>query len=173
MPILPLGEVPDVYRSPRLLKFLLNLYPPYLGAGVRVTHVAADWRELRVTMKLRWYNRNAVGTQFGGSLYTMVDPHLMLLLMQLLGREYLVWDQAAAIEFKKPGRGTVSARIRIDEETLAQIREATAAGSPYRPSFELFVRDGAGEVVTRVVKTLYVRRRPEEGAARGEEAGDD
>ena len=76
--------------TPRRMRWRLNLYPPYLGAGVRCTHVADDWRELRVEMKLRWFNRNAVGTHFGGSPYSMVDPHLMLLLMQLLGPEYTV-----------------------------------------------------------------------------------
>ena len=85
--------------TPKQLKRILNLYPPYLGAGVRVTYIREDWKELHVSMSLRWFNRNAVGTHFGGSLYSMVDPHLMLLLMQLLGKEYLVWDKAANIEF--------------------------------------------------------------------------
>ncbi len=84
--------------TPRRLKFALNVYPPYLGAGVSITKVDRDWRELKVSMKLRWYNRNAVGSHFGGSLYSMVDPHLMLLLMKLLGEDYVVWDKAASID---------------------------------------------------------------------------
>ena len=66
--------------TPRLARFVLNIFAPYVGAGVRVTHVRDDWRELRVAMRLRWHNRNAVGTHFGGSLYSMTDPHLMLML---------------------------------------------------------------------------------------------
>ena len=81
--------------SPKSLKRLLNLYPPYLGAGVKITHISEDWRELHVGMSLRWFNRNAVNTHFGGSLYSMIDPHIMLMLMQVLGKEYLVWDKAA------------------------------------------------------------------------------
>ena len=145
--------------TPRRVRFILNSYPPYLGAGVRVTYISPDWRELRVRMKLRWYNRNAVGTQFGGSLYSMVDPHLMLLLMQLLGREYVVWDREAHIDFRKPGRGTVSARLVVDAAELALIREQTAGGRPYRPHFTVDITDTAGEIVAQVQKTLYVRRK--------------
>ena len=84
--------------APNQLKLVLNIYPPYLGAGIRVEYISEDWKELRVSMRLRWYNRNAVGTHFGGSLYAMIDPHLMLLLMRLLGKDYLVWDKMASIE---------------------------------------------------------------------------
>lgn len=147
--------------TPRRLKLLLNVYPPYLGAGVRVTHVASDWRELRVEMRLRWFNRNAVGVHFGGSLYSMVDPHLMLLLMQVLGKEYVVWDQAARIVFRRPGEGRVRAVLRITDELLERIRRETASGAPYRPELEVEVLDDADRVVASVTKTLYVRRRSE------------
>ena len=85
-------------RRARLLRFGLNLYPPYIGAGIRVQYITPDCRHARVKMALRWYNRNFVGTQFGGSLYSMVDPFYMLLLMPLLGDDYIVWDKAGEIE---------------------------------------------------------------------------
>ncbi|MCD6347047.1 MAG: DUF4442 domain-containing protein, partial [Bacteroidales bacterium] len=102
--------------TPKLLKRILNLYPPYLGAGVKVTYISEDWRELRVSMSLRWFNRNAVGTHFGGSLYSMIDPHLMLLLMQLLGKEYLVWDKAANIEFIKASKRKLMSVIKVSNK---------------------------------------------------------
>ncbi len=141
------------------MKLLLNIYPPYLGAGVRVTHVDPAWREVRVSMKLRWYNRNAVGSHFGGSLYSMADPHLMLLLMQALGPDYVVWDKAASIDFRRPGVGEVRAVIRITDENLETIRRETAAGDPYRPEFEIEILDGDAAVVATVTKVLHIRRR--------------
>ncbi len=145
--------------TPAKLKFFLNVYPPYLGAGIWVERVSQDWLELDVSMKLRWYNRNAVGTHFGGSLYAMVDPHLMLLLMGALGDDYVVWDQSAGIDFRKPGKGRVHAQIRLSHEVLEEIRGNTAAGEPFRPRFDLQVVDAAGDLVARVHKTLYVRRK--------------
>ncbi len=146
--------------TPRLLTFLLQWYPPYLGAGVTVTRISPDWHELCVSMKLRWYNRNIVGTQFGGSLYSMIDPHLMLLLMQLLGTDYTVWDKGAEIEFVRPGTGTVTCTITILATELADIRAATADGRKYLPEFNLKIVDDSGAVVAKVKKILYVRRKP-------------
>lgn len=111
-------------------------------------------------MVLRFYNRNAVGTQFGGSLYAMTDPFYMLMLMQIMGRDYLVWDKAAAIEFVAPGMGTVYASFVIDDATVALIRQKTADGSAYFPEFTVDVMDGQGTLIARVRKTLYVRKKP-------------
>ena len=72
----------------------LNLYPPYWGTGIFVKKISPDFREIIVQMKMTWYNRNYVNTHFGGSLYSMTDPFFMLMLMQILGKEYIVWDKA-------------------------------------------------------------------------------
>jgi len=145
--------------SPKSLKRLLNLYPPYLGAGVKITHISEDWRELHVGMSLRWYNRNAVNTHFGGSLYSMIDPHLMLLLMQILGREYLVWDKAADIEFIKASKKKVRTVIKITDKNLEDITLMTKAGEKYFPEFMLDVIDEDNELVARVKKTIYVKKK--------------
>ncbi|MBE0583953.1 MAG: DUF4442 domain-containing protein [Desulfofustis sp.] len=145
--------------TPRLMKAVLNLYPPYLGTGIKVTSISPDWREIRVSMSLRWYNRNAVGTHFGGSLYAMVDPHLMLMLMQLLGKSYVVWDQAAEIEFVKAGRTTVSAVLTVTDEDLDQIRRQTEGGQKYFASFPVLIHDRGGHLVATVKKTMYVRKK--------------
>ena len=141
------------------MKFIMSLYGPYLGAGVTVNHISPDWRELRVSMKLRWYNKNIVGTHFGGSLYSMVDPHLMLLLMQSLGSDYIIWDKAAEIEFKRPGRGTVTSTVIITEEDLARIRQKTAGGEKYLPVFPVRIVDADNKIVAKVKKTLYISRK--------------
>jgi acyl-coenzyme A thioesterase PaaI-like protein len=148
-------------RKARLLRWIMNLYPPYLGAGVWVRHISADFRCIQVKMPLRWYNRNYVRTHFGGSLYAMTDPFYMLMVMESLGRDYIVWDKAASIDFVAPGKGTVYADFRIDEALLDEIRQRTASGEKYLPELQVDVRDAAGELVARVHKTLYVRLKPQ------------
>ncbi|WP_372741253.1 DUF4442 domain-containing protein [Neptunomonas sp.] len=145
--------------SPRVLKFALNIYGPYLGAGIRITHIDPEWREMHVRMKLRWYNRNIMGTHFGGSLYAMVDPQMMLMLMNRLGKEYIVWDQAAEIEYVKPAKGTVEAHLSLSDAQLDEIKRKTSGGVAYRPSFEIAIRDLDGIVVSKVKKVLYVKRK--------------
>jgi hypothetical protein len=141
------------------LKRRIRFYPPYLGAGVRVTHVSDDFRTVRVEMPLRFYNKNYVGTHFGGSLYSMCDPFYMLMLINILGPEYIVWDKAASIRFKKPGRGLVKATFHIPEETIAEIRNAADSQGKVEPQFEVTVTDSEGNVVAEVDKLLYVRRK--------------
>ena len=148
--------------TPRLLRWLLNIYGPYLGTGIRVERISADWRESQVSMKLRWYNRNAVGSHFGGSLYSMVDPHLMLMLMNLLGKDYIVWDKSAEIDFIRPGRGRVMANFTITDDDLQAIRNNTAQGEKYLPHFSIRVIDTEGELVARIKKILYIRRKTEQ-----------
>ncbi len=144
---------------------LLNLYPPYLGAGVRV-RPSADLRTFEVRMKLRFWNRNLVGTAFGGSLYAMCDPFFMLILIEALGRGYVVWDKAATIRFRRPGRGTVKATFHISQERIDEIRAAADAGGKVEPVFKAEVFDGPGRA-DRGRREAALR--PPEGGAGGEE----
>ncbi len=146
--------------SAKKLKRLMNWYGPYLGAGVRLDYIADDWREVRVVMNMRWYNRNAVGTHFGGSLYAMIDPHYMLMLMKLLGSDYVVWDKAASIDFIKPGTGKLTAIMKISDQMLEDIIQATSAGNKYLPEYPVEIFDESGEVVAKALKTLYIRKKP-------------
>ncbi|NWG75922.1 MAG: YiiD C-terminal domain-containing protein [Rubrivivax sp.] len=138
---------------------LINFYPPLLGAGIRVVHRESDEYTIKVKMPLTRLNLNAVGTHFGGSLYAMCDPFFMLILMHHLGRDYIVWDKAAAIQFVKPGRGTVHARFHIPPDTIAAIKAQADAGDKLEPIFQVDVVDDRGDVIAKVEKRLYVRKR--------------
>lgn len=146
-----------MYYSPGFMKFGLNLYPPFLGAGIKVEHISQDWREVRVSMAVRWYNRNAVGTHFGGSLYAMTDPHLMLLLMNSLGRDYFVWDQHAEIDYIKATRNKVFSTISITDEDITTIKEKTANGEKYLPEFSIDVIDSDKQLIATIKKTVYIK----------------
>lgn len=148
--------------SRRWMIRLLSLYPPYLGAGIRVK-VSADLRTIEARMKLRWWNRNYVGTHFGGSLYALCDPFFMLILVEALGKGYIVWDKAATIRFRRPGRGTVRATFHIPVVQIEEIRAAADARGKVEPTFRVDVLDARGEVIAEVEKLLYVRLVKAEG----------
>ena len=148
--------------SPKNLRRILNLYPPYLGAGIKVEYISDNWKELHVSMKLKWYNRNAVGTHFGGSLYSMIDPHIMLLLMQLLGKEYIVWDKKAEIEFIKASKKRVRSEIKISDNEIEAIKRNTEKGDKYLAKFDVEIKDDDGSLVARAKKIIYVRKKVRE-----------
>ena len=141
----------------RWMEKLINLYPPLVGAGIRSRTL--DERTVEVEMKLTAFNVNLVGVHFGGSLYAMCDPWFMLILMRLLGKDYIVWDKAASIQFKKPGRGRVKARFHIPPERVEEIRKDVDAQGKIEPVFFVDVVGEEGEVIASVEKLLYVRRK--------------
>ena len=143
-----------------LFRWMFSIYPPFFFTGIKLHSLDKDFRQLTVKMRLRWYNRNYVGTHFGGSLFSMTDPWYMLMLMQVLGKEYVVWDKSGFIEFIKPGTGTVTCKYIITDEMLADIKEKTKNGDKYLPEFPVEVIDEQGDVVVRVNKGLYIRRKP-------------
>lgn len=146
----------------RRLKRWVNLYPPYLGAAVRVTYIANDLRRIEVEMPLRFYNRNYVGTHFGGSLYSMCDPFYMLMLINILGPDYIVWDKAATIRFKKPGKGVMKATFELTEEKIAEIRAAAEVQPKVEPQFQVLVKDAEDAVVAEIDKVLYIKKKTKE-----------
>lgn len=143
--------------SSRALRRGVNLWPPFLGAGIRVKRITSDMKAIDVEMKLRWWNANYVGTHFGGSLFAMTDAFYMLMLMANLGRDYIVWDKAASIRYRKPGKGTVKAEFRISDPQLDEIREKLKTLPKYEPKFTIEVKDEQGVVIAEVEKLLHVR----------------
>jgi len=141
------------------MRYFFGFWPPFFGAGIRIKKISADFRELEVELKLRFWNKNYVNTQFGGSLYSMTDPFFMLILVENLGRDYVVWDKAATIRFKKPGKGTVRAHFKLTHEQIEQVRAQADALDKYEPTFTVNILNKAGEVVAEVEKLLYVKRK--------------
>lgn len=140
-------------------KAFLNVYPPYIGAGIRTRHVSNDFTEIDVEMPLRWYNKNYFGTQFGGNLYSMADPFYCLMLVKQLGRNYIVWDKGADINFVAPGAGPVTAEFRLSPFDVAGIKVQAESGQPVLPEFTVEIKDSSGKVVATVTKHLYVRKK--------------
>jgi len=145
----------------RQLRIGMKWWPPFLGAGIRVKSFSDDFRDVVVELKLGSLNRNAVGTQFGGSLYAMTDPFYAIMLMRILGDRYLVWDKSGSIEYVAPGRGTVYSRFQLTEARIAEIRAQAEGGEKVLPEFQVEVRHSSDDsLVALVRKTLYVRLKP-------------
>ncbi|MEX3504091.1 DUF4442 domain-containing protein [Corynebacterium sp. LK2510] len=146
--------------TPGQLRRFMRLWPPFLGAGIKVVEFADDGSRVVVAHKVSPLTRNAVGTAFGGTIMAMTDPFFMLASMVRLGRDYTVWDTAGQVEFLKPGKGTITATMEIPDETYELIKAKTADGSKYRHWFDAEVVDEDGDTVARVRRQVYYRRKP-------------
>ncbi|MCC5813925.1 MAG: DUF4442 domain-containing protein [Leptospira sp.] len=139
-------------------KNLLNLYPPYLAAGIQVESIDEAFQNITVKMNLNFMNENYVGVHFGGSLYAMCDPFYMFILMKNLGKSYMVWDKAATIDFLMPGKGTVRANFQIPEQEINNIKIIVKEKKKTNRVYECDVVDEKGEKVAKITKTLYIRK---------------
>ena len=146
------------FRQRLMMKFV-NFYPPFLGAGIRVSYPKDDSHTIVVTMKLHWYNQNLFGTHFGGSLYAMADPFFVFVVTKNIGPGYLVWDKKATIEFLKPGRGRVTGRYHVSPEEIEHVKVLADAGETVEPVYTGEIVADDGTLVARVTKTLWVRKK--------------
>ncbi|WP_284191213.1 DUF4442 domain-containing protein [Vibrio zhanjiangensis] len=147
--------------TPKIVKFALNVWPPFWGAGIKILSISEDFRQVRVKLKLRWWNKNANRTQYGGSIFSLTDPIYCLMLLGILGDGYFVWDKQASINFIKPGHSDLYADFIITQEVLDSILQTTASGDKSFPEFVIYVKDSDGNVVSEVQRKLYVRKKPE------------
>jgi len=145
--------------SPRGIKLMFRLWPPLWFTGIRFAEVSDDLRSLTTTMSMRVYNKNIMGVHFGGSLFAMTDPCYMMLLMTALGKNYVVWDKAASIEFVKPGKGLVKAHFALSQGDLDDILEKTAGGNKYFKVMPVTITDETGDTVALLQRTLYIRKK--------------
>lgn len=129
------------------------------GTGGRLKYIAEDWSEVRLDLPLSWRTRNYVGTIFGGSIYSAVDPIYMLMPIHRLGSDFVVWDKSASIQFKKPGRETLHANFLISDEELAAIRGELESQRSIDRSYTVELGNGSGIVCATVEKIIYIRRR--------------
>lgn len=148
----------NLKRFKRLIG-LLNFYPPYLFSGIKIIERNEDFTFFRVRLRLTWYNRNLVGTAFGGSLYSMCDPFFMFILFVNLGDEYIVWDKAAHVDFVKPGKGTVFASFSLSQLQIAAVKSEVDQAGKGIFKFPCEVVDQQGQTIARLEKSVYVRRK--------------
>ncbi len=145
--------------STKFARWGFNFFPAYRGTGARITSIASDWREILVKVPLTWRTRNIVGTIFGGSMYGAIDPIYMVMLIKILGPEYVVWDKAATVRFKRPGKSTLYAKFILTEEEVAAIKAELAAAPSIERSYLVELVDADGTVCASVDKTIYIKRK--------------
>ena len=157
MKIIPLKLVTQA----KWLRRFMNVWPPFVGAGISVTRIDEDFRQAQVRMKLGWYNRNYMGTQYGGSLYSMTDAFYAIMIIRNLDDKYYVWDKSANIEYVAPARGTVFADYNLNNEMIETIRKNTDQGQKFLYDIPVDIHDQDNKLIARVNKVIYIRKKPE------------
>lgn len=150
--------MPESLKS-RLFRWGFNFFPAYRGTGGRLIYVADDHKEIRIKLPLNWRTRNYVGTIYGGSIYGAIDPIYMLMLIRILGPDYVVWDKAANVRFRKPGRETLYADFRLTDDEIGEIKQRAEAERSIDRVYNVELKDKLGVVHAQIEKTLYIAKK--------------
>jgi acyl-coenzyme A thioesterase PaaI-like protein len=150
----------SLLTSPRGCRFIFNAWPPFWGTGIKVIAISNDFREVELQLKLKFYNKNYLNTQFGGSLFAMTDPFFTFMVLKQLGPEYTVCDQSATIDFVTFGKNNVKATLNVTQKTLNDIKAKTSDGQKYLPCFECdLIDEKTDQLIAKLRRTLYVRKK--------------
>ncbi|WHN65195.1 DUF4442 domain-containing protein [Cysteiniphilum sp. QT6929] len=140
-----------------VVKFIMNRYRPYRGAGIKTLHIAKDYRYIKVAMPLKWHNRNYFGTHFGGSLFAMTDAFYPLMLSHILGLDYIIWDKESSIKYIAPGKTTVYCEFRLSDEDIDQIKQQTTVNGKIYFQKEIEIYDQNKQTIARVLRIIYIK----------------
>ena len=150
-----LNKCPQRWK-PHLIRFGFNLHPAYRRTGGRVDYVSPDLSTIRVRVPLNRGTRNLVGTIFGGSLFAVTDgPHPFLLILAL-GRDYVIWDKAASIQYKQPGRTTLYGDCTITAGEIAKVKDILTRQPEVDRVYRVELKDDKGVVHSIVERTVYI-----------------
>jgi len=151
-----LKKLASIIGKGRLLKLFFNISPMYRSSGGRLMTVSDDFKYVKIKLPINYKTRNYVGTLYGGHMYSCVDGIYMVQLINILGEDYVVWDKAASIRFRRPGNTTLFAEFDISDELLSQIKSDIQELK--EKDFTLYVNlvDKEGKVYAEIEKVIYI-----------------
>jgi acyl-coenzyme A thioesterase PaaI-like protein len=142
----------------KIERFKFNLFPAYRGSGGRIAYISDDYHEIHVKLPLNWRTKNYVGTIFGGSMFAATDPIYMVMLIKILGENYLVWDKSTNIRFKRPGKETLFAKFLITPDEINEIKAQLDETKSIDKVYTIELKNKAGKTHAIIEKTLYLSK---------------
>ncbi|PCI10531.1 MAG: DUF4442 domain-containing protein [Flavobacteriaceae bacterium] len=140
-----------------LFKYAFNLSPMYRRSTAKVINISKDLLEVRIKLPISYKNKNYVNSIFGGSMFSAVDPIPMVQLINLIGEDFVVWDKAAKISFKRPAKETLYADFKYSMNELEDIKNKITQENELEFIKTILLTNKDKTIVyCEVQKTIYV-----------------
>ncbi|MEQ6168414.1 DUF4442 domain-containing protein [Ekhidna sp. MALMAid0563] len=140
----------------RLFKLFFNLSPMYRRTTGRVVKVERDFSSVEVKIPLSYKNKNYVGTIFGGSLFAATDPIYMVQLIQILGKDYVVWDKSSMVKFKRPANSDAFAAFAFTEDEISKLKADISEKKEVDLIKPVLLKSKDGKLFCEIEKVIYV-----------------
>ncbi|MES2862568.1 MAG: DUF4442 domain-containing protein [Bacteroidota bacterium] len=144
------------FKKATIFKVGFNLSPMYRRSCGKIIFASDDLHVVKIKIPLSYRNKNYVGSIFGGSLFAATDPIYMIQLMQILGKEYVVWDKKTDIRFKRPAYENAFATFEFTSLEIEEIIQKVQAKDEIDYTKMLHITDKNGTIFTELDKTLYI-----------------
>ena len=145
------------FKKSTLFKSGFNLSPMYRRTTARIIFASDDLMDIHIRLPISYRNRNYVNSIFGGSMFAAVDPFPMVQLMNIIGNDYVVWDKAAEIKFRRPARQDLYAEFTYSPEEVEEIRNQVAEKQEIEITKTTKLTDrNKQKVFCEVNKTIYI-----------------
>jgi len=142
-----------------MLRFRFNHFPAYRRCGARITYVSPELLDVKIELPLRWNNKSHIGSIWGGSLYSSIDPVYTIMLTQTLGKKYVVLDKAAKIEFLKPANQKLYAHFNINQSDIENIKSECSEHGKTERIYHVELKDDSNIIYLSAEKTIHIRTR--------------
>jgi hypothetical protein len=83
----------------------------------------------------------------------------MLMLIRILGPDSIVWDKAANIRFRKPGKTTLYADFNLSSDEIDEIKRLAETSKSVDRIYDVELIDKNGVVHAQIEKTLYISKK--------------
>lgn len=144
-------------KESTLFKVGFNLSPMYRRSTARIIYVSDDLKTVRIKIPISYKNKNYIGSIFGGSLFSAVDPIPMIQLMTIFKEEYIVWDKSAHIRFKRPAKENMYANFEFTTEEIEDIQKKVHENKEVEHSKTTLITNKTGDIVyCEVTKLIYI-----------------
>ncbi|WP_225875114.1 DUF4442 domain-containing protein [Flavobacterium bernardetii] len=144
------------FKKATLFRVLFNMSPMYKRSCGKIIFASEDLHVVKIKIPLSYKNKNYVGSIFGGSLFAATDPIYMIQLMQILGKDFVVWDKKTNIKFKRPAYEHAFATFEFTTSEINEIRQKVEAENEVDYTKILHITDKNGTIFAELDKTLYI-----------------
>ena len=80
----------------------------------------------------------------------------MIMFMEILGKDFIVWDKGAEIKFIKPGISTLHVDFELSPELVKDVRNKAIQDGSYVFDITVNIKNESDVVHAQVKKIMYV-----------------
>ncbi|APX98995.1 DUF4442 domain-containing protein [Lacinutrix venerupis] len=143
------------FKTSTIYKYGFNWSPMYKRSTAKLIQVSDNLQYVKIRLKPSWKNRNYAGSIFGGSMLSATDPIYMIQLIQILGDDFVVWDKAASIKYKRPAKETIYAEFIFLDEEIEAIKSEIKLKNEVNITKKLTLKNTDNIVFAEIEKTMY------------------